>query len=99
MGVGMRTTSLENALVIHAVVAPVIFSTLSVSYFRRFGFSAPLNIAAAFLAVVITLDFFVVALFIQRSFDMFRSPLGTWFPVLLIFLSSWFTGNLVRRTT
>jgi hypothetical protein len=41
-------------------------------------------------------DMFVVALLIEKSLDMFRSPLGTWVPFLLIFLSSWVTGNLVR---
>jgi len=99
MGIGMATTTLENALVIHAAAAPVIFIVLSVIYFRQFGFWRPLKTAAAFLAVVVALDFFVVALLVERSFDMFRSPVGTWLPFLLIFLSSWFTGSQVRRST
>jgi uncharacterized integral membrane protein len=41
------------------------------------------------------MDFFLVALIINRSFDMFRSLLGTWIPFGLIFLSSYLTGLVV----
>jgi hypothetical protein len=44
--------------------------------------------AAAFLAVVVVFDFCIVALVIERSLAMFRSPLGTWLPFVLIFLAS-----------
>lgn len=97
MGIGMATTSLANALVIHAAAAPVIFAVLAVLHSRRFGYWPPLKTAVTFLAVVIALDFFVVALMIEKSFDMFRSPLGTWLPFLLLFLASWLGGVLVRR--
>jgi hypothetical protein len=39
---------------------------------------------AIFLAIVFLMDFFVVALLITRSFDMFLSPIGTWIPFTLI---------------
>ena len=94
MGIGMAATTLDNALVIHAAAAPVIFAAVSLLYFRRFGFLSPLQAAAAFLAVVMAMDFFVVALLIENSFAMFRSPLGTWLPFGLIFLSTWGTGTL-----
>ncbi len=97
MGIGMAATTLDNALLIHAAAAPIIFAGISLVYFRRFGYWPPLKAAAAFLAVVIALDFFVVALLIEKSFDMFRSVLGAWLPFLLVFLSSWLTGALVRR--
>lgn len=38
------------------------------------------------------LDVFVVALLVEKSFDMFRSVLGTWLSFALIFLPTWFTG-------
>jgi hypothetical protein len=38
---------------------------------------------------VIAVDFFVVALIISRSFDMFASLLGTWIPFALIFSSTY----------
>lgn len=98
MGVGMRVTSLENALIVHAVAAPVIFAALSFIYFRRRTSWPPLYAAAAFLGVVMLMDVFVVAPLIERSFAMFESILGTWLPFLLIFVSTWWTGLAVRRT-
>jgi len=95
MGIGMAATTIQNALVIHAAAAPLIFAGVALVYFRRFGWWSPLTTAATFLSVVIVLDFFVVALLIEKSFAMFRSVLGTWFPFLLIFLSSWWTGAVV----
>ncbi len=97
MGIGMVVTTLDWALVIHAVAAPLIFAAVTLVYFRFFGFWQPLKAATAFLSVVVSLDLFVVALFIERSFEMFRSALGTWLPFLLIFLSSWLIGTTVRR--
>jgi hypothetical protein len=41
IGIGMSVTSLWNALVIHAIGAPVIFVLLSVLYFRKFNYSTP----------------------------------------------------------
>ena len=49
-------------------------------------------LAAMFVAIVIFLDVFVIALLIERSFEMFRSVLGTWLPFALIFLATWLTG-------
>lgn len=97
MGVGMNVTSLEIALIVHALAAPAIFSALSVAYFRRSGSWSPLRAAAAFVGVVVFMDVFVVALLVQRSFEMFGSVLGTWLPFLLIFIASWWTGSAVRR--
>jgi len=97
MGVGLRVTTLETALIVHALAAPLIFGALSLVYFRRLGSWSPLRTAATFLGVVIIMDVFVVALFVERSFEMFESVLGTWLPLLLIFVSTWWTGSAVRR--
>jgi len=42
-------------------------------------------------------DFFVVALLINKSLAMFASPLGTWIPFALIFASTLVTGSLLSR--
>ena len=97
MGVGMAVTSMDRTLVIHAVGAPLGFAVVAWFYFRRFGFTSPLVTAALFLATVIVLDIVVVALLIEKSFAMFRSPLGTWIPFALIFLSTYLTGRLTSR--
>lgn len=92
MGIGMATTSLENASAIHAVAAPIIFCLVSLIYFRRFDHLSPLMGANTFLVFVIAMDLFVVALIINRSLEMFTSLLGTWIPFGLIFTSTYVTG-------
>lgn len=97
MEVGMKVTTVERTLVVHAVAAPVIFAAISLVYFSRPDSLTPLRAAAVFLAVAITMDISVVALLVERSPAMFGSILGTWLPFLLIFLSTWLTGIAVRR--
>ena len=89
----MKLTTLESALILHAIAAPIIFTALSLVYFHRFGLWSPFRTAAAFLGIVVVMDVFVVALLIERSFEMFESVLGTWLPFLLIFSSTWCTGQ------
>jgi len=45
--------------------------------------------------IVMAIDFFLVALVVNGSLDMFRSLLGTWIPFALIFLSTYLTGRAV----
>jgi len=97
MGIGMVLTSVENAMIIHAFAAPVIFFTLSWVYFSRWNYTSPFSTAAIFLSFVIFMDFFLVAMIINRSLEMFTSPLGTWLPFLLIFLTTYLTGIYVNK--
>lgn len=98
MVIGMATMSLENALIVHAIGAPIIFTLLSLVYFNKFNYTTPLRTALIFVSFVIVVDFFVVALMINRSLEMFTSPLGTWIPFTLIFTSTYGTGLLVNRS-
>ena len=95
MGIGMSLTSLNNALIIHAIAAPVFFAGISLVYFRKFNYTTPLQTALIFIAFVVAMDFFVVAMLINRSFEMFTSLLGTWIPFTLIFISTYLTGLFV----
>ncbi len=95
--IGFAVTSLDNALVVHAIAAPIIFAAVSLVYFRWFHYTRPVTTAGIFIAFVVAMDFFVVALLINRSLAMFTSLLGTWIPFALIFLSTWLTGTLVAR--
>ena len=88
---------LQTALTIHAIGAPIFFMLVSVSYFKKFNYTTPLQTALIFVGVVITLDFFVVALLINRSVEMFASLLGTWIPFALIFTSTYVTGLYMER--
>jgi hypothetical protein len=96
MFVGMSVTSIQTTLITHAMGAPVIFATISWIYFTRFGYTRPLTTGLAFVAVVVFMDFFLVALVINRSLEMFTSLLGTWIPFVLIFLSTYLTGLVVE---
>lgn len=99
MGIGRAVTSLENTLVIHAIGAPIVFAILSFIYFGKFNYTTPLQTAIAFLAFVVFMDVFLIALFVEKSFAMFASILGTWIPFALIFLSTYLTGLYRQRRT
>jgi hypothetical protein len=60
-------------------------------------YGPPIQTALIFLAVIFFMDFFVVALAIMRSVEMFSNALGTWIPFALIFLSTYLTGLYVTR--
>ena len=91
----MAAMSIDNALIVHAIGAPIFFTIISLIYFKRFNYTTPLQTAIIFVSFVIVVDFFVVALLINRSLEMFASPLGTWIPFALIFTSTYLTGLYV----
>ncbi|MCP4606221.1 MAG: hypothetical protein GY847_37880 [Proteobacteria bacterium] len=97
MGIGMAVMSIENTLIVHAIGAPIFFATISWFYFKRFNYTTPLQTAGIFVSFVILMDFFVVALLILRTLEMFTSILGTWIPFTLIFASTYLTGLRVNR--
>ncbi len=86
-----------NTLILHAIGAPIIFALISLLYFTKFNYSSPLQTAIIFVTFVVLMDFFVVALFIEKSLEMFASPLGTWIPFVLIFISTYLTGRYVTN--
>lgn len=97
MGIGREVTSLETALIVHAIAAPLIFGVISLIYFKKFNYTTPMQTAVLFTAFVILMDFFIVALLIEKSFEMFASPIGTWIPFALIFLSTYLVGLMMTR--
>jgi len=97
IGISMALTSVNNALIVHAIAAPIFFVGISLVYFYKFNFTSPIQTALIFVGFVIAMDFFVVAMLINRSFEMFTSLLGTWIPFGLIFLATWLTGLFATR--
>ena len=95
--IGVAVTSMQNTLILHAIGAPIIFGAIASIYFRAFNYTTPLQTAIAFVSVVVFMDFFVVALLIEKSFEMFASLLGTWIPWALIFASTYLTGLFVTK--
>jgi hypothetical protein len=94
---GQAVTTLENALIIHAIGAPIVFAFVSLIYFKKYNYSKPSITAIIFVTVVILIDFFIVSLLINQNFDMFQSLIGTWIPFTLIFASTYITGTYVRK--
>ena len=92
VGIGRNVTSMQVTLIVHAVGAPVIFVVISLIYYKWFHYTTALLTAAAFVLFVIFMDVFVVALLIEKSFEMFSSILGTWLPFVLIFAAVYITG-------
>ena len=96
IGIGRNLTTMETTLIIHLIGAPVIFSLISIWYFKKFNYTTPIYTAIFFLSIVIILDAGLVAPVFEGSYDMFRSPMGTWIPFVLIFLSVWITGYVLE---
>jgi hypothetical protein len=97
ISVGMVVMPLTPALIVHALGAPIYFGAVSWRYFSRYDYTTPAQTALLFTGFVAVVDFLLVAVLILRSLAMFASPLGTWIPFLLIFLSTRLTGQVVTR--
>ena len=92
IGVGRQFFAMDTTLIIHAIGAPIGFAVVSWIYHKYFGFTRPMYTALIFIAVVIALDIFPVAIVFERSFAMFQSFIGTWLPWILIVASTWLVG-------
>ncbi len=82
-------------LTIHAIVAPAAFGILTWRHTKAHPNTSAGSLALAMLGIVVGLDALLVAPFLERSYAMFRSVLGTWLPFALIFAS---TYVVARRT-
>jgi demethylmenaquinone methyltransferase/2-methoxy-6-polyprenyl-1,4-benzoquinol methylase len=95
VGIGTQVVSMKTTLIIHAAAVPVIFGSLSVLLFKKFGATNPFQTAIVFLGVVIALDLLIVSLLIEGNFDMFKSVIGTWLPFALIFVTTYVCGAVI----
>jgi hypothetical protein len=95
IAVGRSVTSMEITLIVHAIGAPMIFGVLSWLYFKNFAYTGPMQTAVIFTVFAMLMDLFVVATFIEKSYAMFASLLGTWIPFVLIFVSTYLVGRMV----
>jgi hypothetical protein len=96
VAVGRQLVSLETTLVVHAIVAPLVFGVLARRYFHGFRQARPVTTALALVGIVIGLDALVVAPVFERSYAMFASPLGTWIPFASITVVSFAVGHVQR---
>jgi len=97
MAVGRRLWTLDTTLRVHLVAAPVLAFLLSALHeWLAPEFSSLLR-ATLMTGFVVILDALVVAPVFERSYAMFRSVIGTWLPLVAIFVASFAAGTLVRR--
>jgi len=97
IAIGRSFMSMELTLIIHAIVAPIFAALVSLDYYKKFSYTTPLETAFIFLLFVIAMDAGLVAPVFEKSYEMFRSILGTWVPFVLIFLSTFITGLTVKK--
>jgi hypothetical protein len=95
VGISLTRTPLAEALVIHAIAAPILFAFVSIFYFQRFGYTTPLHTAFIFGCVVLFMDYFVAGVLLNQNLGLRASLLGMWIPVVLIFTATHITGLLV----
>jgi len=96
IGIAFQITSHGTAIIIHAIGAPIIALIISLHYYKKYNFTNPAPTAVIFVLLIIALDAGVVAPFIEKSYEMFTSGLGTWILFGLIFLSTYLTGLFCR---
>jgi hypothetical protein len=53
MGIGMATMTLENALIVHGIGAPIFFTIISLIYFQKFNYTTAVQTAVIFVGFVI----------------------------------------------
>ncbi len=93
----LHTTTIYLSLIIHFIATPFIFLAISNLYFNKFDYTSPIITAIIFTLIVMILDFFVVAMVIEKNLEMFESVMGTWMPFLFIFLTVWLRGLAIHR--
>ena len=98
IGIGRKVLSMQATLIVHAVVAPIAFWVLAWCYARRFPAISAKRVTGTMLGIVVALDAFLVAPFIEHSYAMFQSWLGTWLPFALIAMAA-YAGSSSGRSS
>jgi hypothetical protein len=94
-GVARAAAGLEAALWIHLAAAPAIAAAATWLVGRHPRHPGPLATALVVAGVPAYLDAVLVAPFLERSFEMFQSALGTWLPLALMLAASAATGAVL----
>lgn len=97
IGIGRSITTMELTLIIHVIGAPIFAALVSLVYYKKFNYTTPGQTAFIFLLFVIAMDAGLVAPVFEKSYEMFKSILGTWIPFALIFLSTYVMGFILKR--
>jgi menaquinone-dependent protoporphyrinogen oxidase len=82
--------SMRTAVIVHALLVPVVFAGVAIHYFRPFGSRAPLPVALSFAAIFAVLDLVVFGGL--RHVSVAGSIGAFWLPLLSIVLVTWAIG-------
>jgi len=95
---GASLTSVSYAPITHALVAPAVFSFLTIVYYKKFKTTlSPLRAAIVSTCFVIGLDLFLVTLMSRDSIvAIFENAVGMWLPFYLIFFSTYLVGMYIK---
>jgi hypothetical protein len=96
IGLGRQVLPMQVTLIVHAIVAPVAFWLLAWRYSRRFPAVSAKQVSGTMLGLVVALDALLVAPFIEHSYAMFQSWLGTWLPFALIAVAAYLGSRIGR---
>ncbi len=96
MTVLLAVTNTTLALVVHAVLAPMIFALVAWRYFEPRGARNPLPTALAFTAIVAVLDTVIIAGLFMQSAALLVSVAAFWLPLALIFAATLATGGILQ---
>jgi len=88
---------METTLIVHLIGAPIITFVVSAIYYRKFNYTSTFQTALVFLLFVLIMDAGLVAPVFEKSFEMFRSVIGTWLPFSFIFMSAYLAGAIGKK--
>lgn len=77
MMIGLEVTTENNAIIIHAVGAPIYSALISYIYYKKFNYTTVFETASAFVLFVILTDAFLVAPIFNGNYKMFTNIWGT----------------------
>jgi hypothetical protein len=87
----------DAALVTHLLAAPAIGATVTLRLWHHPHHPGVLGTASTLAGTAALLDAIVIAPFLERSFEMFASPAGTWIPLALLLAASAATAATLSR--
>jgi amino-acid N-acetyltransferase len=96
LAVAVRVLSLERALVVHAIAAPILTALVMAFYFGAFGGIPPIP-AALLVAAVVALADLAASPWLRRATTPFQVALETWTPWTLVFAQALASGIVARR--
>jgi menaquinone-dependent protoporphyrinogen oxidase len=84
----------RTAILVHAVLVPVVFAIVASNYFGMRGAREPLPTALGFAGVFAALDLVLVAWLVKPDFALVSSIGGFWLPLVSIFAVTWLVGSI-----